>query len=58
MTTSVDRTRKRLAIYAAATLVGIALSVMSDQTLGGVVTVGSATMLIWTLHKFGRSGPE
>ena len=57
MTTALDPIRLRLAIYATSTLVGIALSVLSDQTLGALVTVSSVTMLIWTLHKFGRSGP-
>jgi hypothetical protein len=58
VTAALDPTRLRLAIYASTTLVGIVLSVASDQTIGAVVTVGSVTMLIWTLHKFGRTGPE
>jgi len=58
VTTAVARTRTRLAGYAAATLVGIGLSVLTDQTLGAVVTVGSLVMLIWTLHRFGRSGSD
>ena len=53
-----SRTRARLALYAATTLVGIGLSVLSDETLGAVVTVGSMVMLIWTLHRFGRLGPD
>jgi hypothetical protein len=57
-TAGLDRTRARLALYAATTLVGIGLSVLSDETLGAVVTVGSMVMLIWTLHRFGRLGPD
>jgi len=53
-----ERTRTRLAVYAAVTLFGILLSIMSDSTLGGIVTIGALVMLIWTLHKFGRSGPD
>lgn len=58
MTAALDRTRTRLAAYAALTLVGIALSVLADSTFGGVVTVGALAMLIATLHRFGRSGPD
>jgi hypothetical protein len=58
VTTGLDMTRRRLAAYATVTLVGIALSVLSDETLGAVVTVGSLVMLIWTLHRFGRAGPD
>jgi hypothetical protein len=53
-----DRLRARLALYAATTLVGIGLSVLYDETLGAVVTVGSMVLLIWTLHRFGRTGPD
>ncbi len=58
MTAGLEGTRARLAAYAALTLAGIALSVLSDSTLGGVVTVGALAMLIWTLHRFGRNGPD
>lgn len=58
MAADIERTRARLAAYAALTLVGIALSILSDSTLGGVVTAGALVMLIWTLHRFGRSGPD
>jgi hypothetical protein len=57
-TVAPDRIRARLALYAATTLVGIGLSVLSDETLGALVTVGSMAMLIWTLHRFGRLGPD
>jgi hypothetical protein len=50
--------RTRLALFAASTLVGIGLSVLWSEALGSVVTVGSLVLLIWTLHRFGRTGPD
>jgi hypothetical protein len=58
MTAAVETIRRRLALYAATTLVGIVWSVVADSTVGGVITLGSLTMLIWTLHRFGRTGPD
>lgn len=55
---SLDGLRTRLAAYATATVVGIVLSVVSDATFGGVVTLGAVTMLVLTLHRYGRSGPD
>jgi hypothetical protein len=49
--------RSRMAKSATAALVGIALSTAVDPSLGGWVTVGSIGMLIWSLHRFGRTGP-
>jgi hypothetical protein len=48
--------RSRLAKSATAVLVGIALSTAVDPSLGGWVTVGSVLLLIWNLHRFGRTG--
>jgi hypothetical protein len=50
--------RRRLAVSATLTVVGIAVSVLGDETVGGVLTVCSVAMLVFALHRFGRTGPE
>jgi hypothetical protein len=50
--------RSRIAKSATAVLVGIVLSTAVDPSIGGWVTVGSVGMLIWSLHRFGRTGPS
>lgn len=49
--------RRRLAVTATAAALGIALSTMVDQTLGGWVTVVAVAALLQALHRFGRTGP-
>jgi hypothetical protein len=49
--------RRRLAVSATVALIGIALSAVVDQTLGGWVTVLAVAALLHGLHRFGRTGP-
>jgi hypothetical protein len=39
-------------------LVGIALASSGDPDKGAVVTLASLLLLIYALHRFGRSGPD
>jgi hypothetical protein len=55
---AVEALRKRLALTATAAVAGIVVSTSFDETLGGLLTVGSIVALIFTLHRFGRTGPE
>jgi hypothetical protein len=50
--------RNRLAVSATVTVAGVALSTAVDQSLGGYVTVFGIVMLIFSLHRFGRTGPS
>ncbi|GMV12965.1 MAG: hypothetical protein HS104_08440 [Polyangiaceae bacterium] len=50
--------RSLLAIGATTVLAGIAIAATGDPTSGGVVTVLSLVLLIYALHRFGRSGPD
>lgn len=50
--------RTLLALGATTVLVGIAAAFTSDPLIGGVVTVASLALLIFGLHRFGRSGPD
>lgn len=50
--------RSLLAIGATTALVGIAIAATGDPTSGGVVTVASLVLLIYGLHRFGRTGPD
>ena len=49
--------RRRLATCATFAAGGIAASVIVDPDLGGWITVTAIVALIWTLHRFGRTGP-
>jgi hypothetical protein len=49
--------RRRLAVSATVAVIGIALSAVVDQTLGGWVTVAGIAALLQGLHRFGRTGP-
>jgi hypothetical protein len=49
--------RRRLALSATAALAGIAASVAMDPALGGWITVAAVASLIFSLHRFGRTGP-
>jgi hypothetical protein len=50
--------RRRVAVSATCAVLGIALSAVVDQTLGGWVTVLSVAALLHGLHRFGRTGPS
>ncbi len=50
--------RSLLAIGTTTVLVGIAVAATGDPTSGGVVTVVSLVLLIYGLHRFGRTGPD
>jgi hypothetical protein len=50
--------RTLLAVGATTVLVGIALAATGDPSTGGVVTVLSLVLLIYGLHRFGRSGAD
>ncbi len=50
--------RSLLAIGVTTVLVGIAIAATGDPPTGGVVTVPSLVLLIYGLHRFGRTGPD
>jgi hypothetical protein len=54
---ALDAIRTRLALTATVAVAGVLLSTTFDQTLGGLVTVAGVAALIFTLHRFGRTGP-
>lgn len=53
-----QRARRDIAVTAAGALGGIALSVVGHAALGGWVTVGSIVLLVASLHRLGRLGPD
>jgi len=51
--------RRRIAASATVVVLGIALSVVTEKTaLAGAVTVAAIAALIWSLHRYGRTGPD
>ncbi|MBK7581774.1 MAG: hypothetical protein IPI67_16395 [Myxococcales bacterium] len=50
--------RSLLGIGVTTVLVGIAIAATGDPLSGGVVTVTSLVLLIYALHRLGRSGPD
>ncbi len=50
--------RRQLGIGVTTVLVGIAIAATGDPSTGGVITVGSLVLLIYGLHRFGRTGPD
>ena len=50
--------RSLLGLGATTVLVGIATAVTTDPLWGGLVTVPSLALLVYGLHRFGRSGPD
>lgn len=50
--------RSLLAVAATSVAVGIALSVSGSHGLGAWVTVGGLVLLVYALHRLGRSGPD
>jgi hypothetical protein len=55
---SVHRPRLLIGIGVTTVLVGIALASSGDPDTGAVVTLASLLVLIYALHRFGRSGPD
>ncbi len=53
-----NQPRSLLAIGATTVLVGIAVAVTRDPLFGGAITVPSLVLLIYGLHRFGRSGAD
>jgi hypothetical protein len=52
------RLRRHIKLAATLALVGIALAVADAPVLGGGLTVLSVLGLAFTLHRFGRLGPD
>ncbi len=50
--------RSLLAFAATGVAVGIALSVSGSHDLGAWVTIGALALLVYALHRLGRSGPD
>ncbi|MCC6902868.1 MAG: hypothetical protein IT377_28110 [Polyangiaceae bacterium] len=50
--------RTLLSVGVTTVLVGIAIAATGDPSTGGVITVGSLVLLIYGLHRFGRTGPD
>lgn len=50
--------RSLLAVGVTTLVVGIAIAATGDPPTGGVVTVASLILLIYGLHRFGRTGPD
>lgn len=53
-----DERRTLIGVSATLALVGIALSTVDAQAIGGWLAVGSLVVLVWSLHRFGRTGPD
>jgi hypothetical protein len=53
-----DDRRTLIGVSATLALVGIALSTVDAQAIGGWLAIGSLVVLIWGLHRFGRTGPD
>jgi hypothetical protein len=51
-------TRSLLAFSATAALLGIAFSASGGQDLGSVISVAGVLLMVYALHRFGRSGPD
>ncbi len=49
--------RRRIALAATATVAGIAMSLVVDETVGAWLTTAAFALLLHGLHRFGRSGP-
>lgn len=50
--------RSLLGAGATSVLVGIGLSAGGSPELGSWITVGALVLMIYGLHRFGRSGPD
>lgn len=60
MSATRDEARLRSAVRLATTgvLSGIALAVSVSPDVGGLMSVGCILWLVWSLHRFGRLGPD
>ena len=38
--------------------IGVALSLVGPQWVGGLITVVGLALALWALHRFGRTGPD
>ena len=50
--------RTLIGVGATTVLAGIGLAASGESVIGGLVTVPSLVLLIYALHRFGRSGPD
>ncbi len=50
--------RSLLALGATTVLVGIGLAATGESLLGGLVVVPSLVLMVYALHRFGRTGPD
>jgi hypothetical protein len=50
--------RRRVRAAATGAVVGIALSVAVEASIGGILTAVSMVYLVWALHRFGRLGAD
>jgi len=57
-TPSESKTRTLLALSATGALIGIAFCAGGNQSVGSWITVLSLLSLIWSIHRFGRTGPD
>lgn len=57
-TSSESGNRSLLAFAATATVLGIGLSVAGSSALAAWLTVSALALLVFALHRFGRSGPD
>lgn len=55
---SVGGIRTLIGAAATALLAGIGLAATGESLLGGLVVVPSLVLLIYALHRFGRTGPD
>jgi hypothetical protein len=50
--------RALIAVGVTTVLAGIGLAASGESAIGGLVAVPSLVLLIYALHRFGRSGPD
>jgi hypothetical protein len=54
----IRRARSLIGIGAITVLAGIGLAATGDASLGALLTLPSLVLLIYALHRFGRTGPD
>ena len=52
------RPRSLIAIGATTLLAGIGVAASGDSLVGAVLALPSLILLVYALHRFGRSGPD
>lgn len=50
--------RTLLAVALSVTLIGIALCASDHEALGSWITIAGLVLMIYGLHRFGRTGPD